>query len=648
MGHDQQGQRLLRSQHTRFGRLREPERRGERARCRSSRCPRWFAAHTGRSGAGFAHGLSLFTTALLLTGACSTLAIETPESSADAAFADASSDGAANSVTANEAASASAATTPASDDSARTGGMLRVLLAADPTPITGWTPWAHTCAWSCRNVLDHVLETLTVILPDGSVEPWLAESVSADASLQRWTVTLRPDIRFTDGEPLDALTVKTGIDDYLRSGRASSGHLREARITSVIVVSDLTLVIELGEPNAGLPAALAGPVGRVFSVAAAESDPETFARAPVGTGPFVFRRWSEGEPAVLEANPDYWRTAADGSALPLAAEITFTEIAHEQHRLTALLEGQGDILMSRSAEIATAVAQESDDRGRPLTAVWQFDDNAGVVLFNVLRAPLDDVRVRRALVSAADQQRLIEALDPDVDWLAATQWWSPTSIWHSAVVAASWPNHDPESAVSLLREYTEDPERSDDRDPGEPIRVRILCTDDIALTRMTAELERQWEGTGLVDVVVEAVARTGLISRVMGSVVQSPSFAGDFGATCWRVGGESDPAVLAYAAVGPVRTTPLNVTNLSGEHLTSLASLIKSTAEADERRDAVALLMAELANEAPYVLLSHASSVVAGTAEVAGLGRMSLPDGRVVEGQRLGVGRYDEVWLRSE
>jgi peptide/nickel transport system substrate-binding protein len=542
-----------------------------------------------------------------------------------------------------------APTTQAAPDAGpRRGGTLRVLLAADPTPITGWTPWDHVCAWSCRNVLDHVLETLTVVLPDGSVEPWLAESVSADPSLQRWTVTLRPGITFTDGEPLDALTVKTGIDDYLRSGRASSGHLRDARITSVIVVDDLTLVIELGEPNAGLPAALAGPVGRVFSIAAVETEPETFARAPVGTGPFVFRRWSAGEPAVLDANPDYWRTAADGSKLPWAADIVFTQIPDERQRLEALLDGRGDILMSRSAELTTAVASATDGVGRPLTAVRRFDDNAGTVLFNLLRAPLDDIRVRRALVAAADQSRLVAALGPDVDSLAATQWWSPASIWYSGEVAAAWPTHDAERAQALLREYTEDPERSDDRDPGEPVRVRVLCTDDLALGRMTAELERQWESTGLVDVDVETLARTGLISRVMGSVVQSPSFAGDFGATCWRVGGESDPAVLASAAVGPIRTTPLNASNLTGEHLTALASLIKSTDAGDDRRDAVAQFMAELANEAPYVFLSYSSSVVAATADVAGLGRTSLPDGSVVEGQRLGVGRYDEVWLRRE
>ena len=596
-----------------------------------------------------AHALAL-AVVLLLAGACSSVAVESADSTEPSQLADDPSDATAEPP---------AATTQPPRDSApdnqavggtapRRGGTLRVLLAADPTPITGWTPWDQVCAWSCRSVLDHVLETLTVVLPDGSVAPWLAESVSADASLQRWTIRLRPDIAFTDGEPLDALTVKTGIDDYLRSGRASGGHLRDARITSVIVLDDLRLVIELGEPNAGLPAALAGPVGRVFSVTAAAADPDIFARAPVGTGPFIFRRWSPGEPAVLEANPDYWRTAADGSRLPWVDEIRFTVIDDERDRLAALVEGRGDVLTSRSAELATAVTGTTHGTGRPLSVIRRFDDNAGVVLFNLLRAPLDDLRVRQALIAAADQNELIRSLGPDVDRLAATQWWAPGSIWHAPDVAQAWPDHDLERAQSLLREYTEDPERSDDRDPGERIRVRVLCTDDAALSRMTATLRRQWNDTGLVDVEVETLARTGLISRVTGSVVQSPSFAGDFAATCWRVGGESDPAVLASVAVGPVRTTPLNAPNFTGEHLAALVSLIKSANDPEERRQAVAQFSAELNNEAPWVYLGYASSVLAASPAVGGLGRTTLPDGEVVDGHRLGVGRYDEAWLRRE
>ncbi|WP_419946153.1 ABC transporter substrate-binding protein [Candidatus Poriferisodalis sp.] len=586
---------------------------------------------------------------LLLAGACSSVALESTDST-DAPLL------AGDVVEVPEELPAAAVQPPReamSGDLAvggepRRGGTLQVLLAADPTPIAGWTPWDHVCAWSCRSVMDHVLETLTVVLPDGSVAPWLAESVSADASLQRWTVRLREGIFFTDGEPLDAATVKTGIDDWLRSGRASGGHLRDARITSVIVLDSLTLVIELGEPNAGLPAALAGPVGRVFSVKTAAAEPDIFARAPVGTGPFVFRRWSPGEPAVLEANRGYWRTAADGSKLPWADEIRFTVIDDERDRLAALVEGRGDILMSRSAELATAVVGTSDGAGQPLSVIRSFDDNAGVVLFNLLRAPLDDIRVRRALVASADQDELIRSLGPDVDWLAATQWWAPGSIWHAADVARAWPGHDLERARSLLHEYIEDPERSDGRDPGDAVLVRVLCTDDVALSRMTATLEHQWELTGLVAVEVETLARTGLISRVTGSVVQSPSFAGDFAAACWRVGGESDPAVLASAAVGPVRTTPLNASNFTGEHLAALASLIKSANDPPQRGQAVAQFSAELNNEAPWVYLGYASSVLAASSVVGDLGRTTLPDGDVVEGHRLGVGRYDEAWLRHE
>ena len=97
-----------------------------------------------------------------------------------------------------------------------------------------------------------------------------------------------------------------------------------------------------------------------------------------------------------------------------------------------------------------------------------------------------------------------------------------------------------------------------------------------------------------------------------------------------------------------MRTTPLNVSNLAGEHLSALVSLSKATAGDDERRQAVSQLMLELTNELPHLYLGYSVSVLAATSQVSGLGRRTLPDGRTVEGQRLGVGRYDEVWLTRE
>ena len=95
-------------------------------------------------------------------------------------------------------------------------------------PITGWTPWDHFCTWSCRNVLDQVLETLTVILPDGSTEPWLAERVDPNPTMLNWTVTLRKGLEFSDGRPVTAQVIKNGYEEFLKTGEVTRGLLRDA------------------------------------------------------------------------------------------------------------------------------------------------------------------------------------------------------------------------------------------------------------------------------------------------------------------------------------------------------------------------------------------------------------------------------------
>ena len=97
------------------------------------------------------------------------------------------------------------------------------------------------CAWSCRNVLNQVLETLTVVLPDGSTAPWLAERVEPNPSMLNWTVTIREGVKFTDGVPVTAHVIKEGYEEFQKKGEVTRGLLRDARINAVRVL-DLSLI----------------------------------------------------------------------------------------------------------------------------------------------------------------------------------------------------------------------------------------------------------------------------------------------------------------------------------------------------------------------------------------------------------------------
>lgn len=526
--------------------------------------------------------------------------------------------------------------------SPQSGGAITVLLQDDLSPINGWAPWENICAWACRNVLDQVLETLTVVLPDGSVVPFLAKKINHNNNYTEWTVELRSGLLFSDGTPLEASIYKKGYDDYVKSGKVSSGLLRDARITSVNVLNDSTLLFELSEPNPMLLNVLAGPIGRVFLLETDSLSEEQFAFNPVGTGPFIFEGWSPGERIVLRSNSRYWRKDENGVQLPYLEEISFRQIADERLRLNFLIEGEGQILQTRSA-LAISQGRESE-----LTVISRREDNVGVILFNTLESPTNDLRVRRGLLFSSDQEELGRLASNNPDASLAAQWVSPDSRWYSEAVTRAWPKTNMSEAKDYLLAYVQDPKRSDRRLTGQKIAVTLLCTDDLQLANMTRSLKSQWEATGLVDVTLEQVGRNALIKRVLGSVTDEPSFKGDFEASCWRVGGESDPGAQIEAFLGLVKTSPLNVANMEGDDLLSLVKQMNATGKFQDRFLTLENLMLELNTKTPMIYVDYLSSALIGDSSVEGLGIWTLPEGTSVLGQIAGVGRYSEVWLNDE
>ena len=181
--------------------------------------------------------------------------------------------------------------------------------------------------------------------------PFLAESVEPNATYDQWTIKVRPNITFHNGEPLNAAAVKQNLDAY-RGQAPSSGPLFSfvfEQINDVVVVDDSTVQVNMDGPWVGFDAFLWG-TGRVGMVAPAQlNDADTCNRNLIGTGPFRMTNcsssvqcgWTINDKLVAEANPDYWRTDADGEKLPYVDEIEFRPVidsaaaAERSHRRRA-------------------------------------------------------------------------------------------------------------------------------------------------------------------------------------------------------------------------------------------------------------------------------------------------------------------------
>ena len=137
-----------------------------------------------------------------------------------------------------------------------------------------------------------VFDTLTATTADNKVVPFLAQSVEpATDDFKSWTLTLRPNITFHDGTPLNADAIIVNFEAQRNDplvGLAVRPFFPEEN--AIQKIDDMTVQFNLLDSNAYFPATISGQLGMVASptwLEAAKADP-TLNQNPVGTGPFKF------------------------------------------------------------------------------------------------------------------------------------------------------------------------------------------------------------------------------------------------------------------------------------------------------------------------------------------------------------------------
>src|SRR5690606_31141802 len=125
------------------------------------------------------------------------------------------------------------------------------------------------------------------------------------------------------------------------------------------VDDELTFTYVLDAPNAAFDDLLTGPVGWPFSVEACRAAGDDCGDQIAGTGPFRLVEWTRGSELVVERNPDYWRTDADGIQLPYLDRITFRPIPDDSSRWLSVTSGTIDAGHTFQAQ-SIALARDED------------------------------------------------------------------------------------------------------------------------------------------------------------------------------------------------------------------------------------------------------------------------------------------------
>ena len=423
------------------------------------------------------------------------------------------------------------------------------------------------------------LEPLVGRDADGEITPWLATDWTVSDDGLTWDFTLRDDVTFTDGTPLDADAVKVNIEHLQNPDTGSStGYLAVAKVAEVEAVDATHARFHLSAPDSALLESLSQQWTAIESPAGIARGTDENCAAPIGTGPFLVDEWVPQQQVTLVRNDDYNTpdagTENDGPAHLDTIEWRF--IPDAATRWAALQSGEVNVIDNPQPDAIVAAEQSDDiahiDAPRP--------GSSNRIELNSGQAPFDDVRVREAFIRAADPEPGIESLylgtvTRSTSPLASTE---PVAISDDALFET-----DAAAAAALLDEagWTEDASGVRSKD-GKPLTVRFPVSTNQSVAAEQSLFEQIQANAAAVgfDVVLTPMDLSswyGALGANEYEAVSAPYTK--VGPDVLRILYHSDgivPAPSGYFA---------NHAQLSDPALDALLDAASATSDADERAD---------------------------------------------------------------
>ncbi|HLR12662.1 MAG TPA: ABC transporter substrate-binding protein [Burkholderiaceae bacterium] len=243
--------------------------------------------------------------------------------------------------------------------------------------------------------LGNILEGLTRVNENGTVEPLLATSWSEESDGLSVVFHLRDDVQFHDGAIMDANIVKKSIDRAIKLGKQNKLHETVFRNIADIVVHDSrTLSLKLRQPDP----LLAYRLGTSPAVIVHPDSVDQLDQHPIGTGPYMFHSWQAEKSVELQRWPDYRH--ADNITIE-RAEFRF--MPEPDVQAEAIRTGTVDMLFHMSLQ-----GIDGHNVDQKYQVLLGNTNSKVLIAINNRRAPLNDKRVRQALTHAVDRARFIK------------------------------------------------------------------------------------------------------------------------------------------------------------------------------------------------------------------------------------------------
>ena len=273
------------------------------------------------------------------------------------------------------------------------------LTVLDPHASTSYVTRGHALM---------VYDTLFGLDAQMRPQPQMLESAAVTEEGRRWTLVLRPGLRFHDNEPVRAADVVASLARWAKAD--GFGQLLYAQVEEVSAPDDRTVVFRLKKPFPQLPAALAKvttPLPCIMPARLCEGPPSVAVKEIIGSGPFRYL------PAESLAGSSYAYARFDGyvprpggtpsfTAGPKVAKlerVEFRIIPDDSTASNALVAGEVDWYDQIQPDQIPLLRRNRNLVVEPCEATGYV----GFFVMNQAQPPFDNPAIRHALLPALDQ-----------------------------------------------------------------------------------------------------------------------------------------------------------------------------------------------------------------------------------------------------
>jgi len=265
-----------------------------------------------------------------------------------------------------------------------------------------------------------------------TIKPCIAKSWEISEKGKLYTFYLRDDVRFhknakifpnEKGRTVTAQDFEYSLNRIINPKTGSPGAwiFNQVATNGIVAINDTTLQIKLKNPFPAFLGLLTMPYCSVIPKEAIDYYKQDFRNHPVGTGPFRFKFWKEGEKLILTRNPNYFEKDTNGTRLPYLDAISITFINDKQSEFLEFLKGNIDFISGLSPankdELITRSGQlnpKYKDRVKMISQPYLNTEYLGFLLdtnkISDKNSPILNKKVRQAINYGFDREKMMKYL----------------------------------------------------------------------------------------------------------------------------------------------------------------------------------------------------------------------------------------------